>query len=103
MRNEMKRQLSENSGTDEDEEDIKLSKFTKEKLKNMTEKEMMMAGLDPIKAVKKITKEAIAKKMANMGNRKVYDDEIPDFKVSSNKQTQNPIKSVIKSTQQKLK
>lgn len=41
--------------------------------------------------------------MANMGNKKVYDDEIPDFKVSSNKQTQNPIKSVIKSTQQKLK
>ena len=41
----------------------------------MTEKEMMMEGLDPIKAVKKITKEAIAKKMAKKFNKdRVYDD-----------------------------
>lgn len=36
-----------------------------------------MQGLDPIKAVKKITKQAIAKKMAKMNNHKnnrVYDD-----------------------------
>lgn len=38
----MKRQMSENSHTDQDEEDIKLSKYNKNKLKNMTEKEMMM-------------------------------------------------------------
>ena len=69
----------------------------------MTEKEMMMQGLDPIKAVKKITKEAISKKMAKLNpNNRVYDDEIPDFKVSS-KPTFNPIKEAIRSTQQKLK
>jgi hypothetical protein len=34
----------------------------------MSEKEMMMQGLDPIKAVKKITKEAISKKMAKQIN-----------------------------------
>lgn len=36
---------------------------------------MMMEGLDPIKAVKKITKEAIAKKMAKkLNTQPVYDD-----------------------------
>lgn len=33
----------------------------------------MMEGLDPIKAVKKITKQAIAKKMAKKNTRN-YDD-----------------------------
>jgi hypothetical protein len=72
----MKREIDENEGTDEDEEDVRLSKFSKEKLKNMSEKEMMMQGLDPIKAVKKITKEAISKKMAKQinSNNKIYDD-----------------------------
>lgn len=60
---------------------------------------MMMEGLDPIKAVKKITKEAIAKKMAKKMNNRTYDDEIPDFKVSH----KNSIKDVIRTTQQKLK
>jgi hypothetical protein len=40
-------------------------------------------------------------KQLNTKNR-VYDDEIPDFKVSS-KPTSNPIKDAIRSTQQKLK
>jgi hypothetical protein len=41
----------------------------------MTEKQMMMEGLDPIKAVKKITREAIAKKMAKKKNiNRDYDD-----------------------------
>lgn len=100
----MKREINENEGTDEDEDDIRLSKFSKERLKNMSEKEMMMQGLDPIKAVKKITKEAISKKMAKQmnSNNRIYDDEIPDFKVS-NKPSLNPIKDAIRSTQQKLK
>ncbi len=40
--------------------------------------------------------------MAKKLNSKLYDDEIPDFKVSSSKNT-NPIKNAIRSTQQKLK
>lgn len=66
---------------------------------------MMMEGLDPIRAVKRITKEAIGKKMARKmdSNNRAYNDQIPDFKVAPHQVPGGLIKDVIKSTQQKLK